>query len=323
MVQKIKKPVIIIGCPRSGTTFLYTLLGKSKELHSLYNESRFLFKSFYNKYPDKYHDDELKPEDLNDEDKKLLLNEFYKYSVNSRTLGLALQKVLLKYTLLRPIGLLIVKLNELFKNLSGRRSRLVEKTPRNVFKIEFMNKLFPDALFIFIKRDGRSNISSLIEGWKKRAGGKKPRTPSLDRELNIQGYEGTNWRFALPPGWHDYADKTLEEVCAYQWLASNEHALKGFENIPNDRKLIISYEELTEKTPVLIQTICNFADIEYTKEMQDLAEAKPVINTLDGKKPSKDKWKKNEAVMKKTYPMIKAMMERLGYKLETEENLVY
>lgn len=312
---KIKKPVIIIGCPRSGTTLLYTILGQSNYLYSLYNESRFIFKKFYrnkemgNKI---YFDDLLNENDLTNSDIEFLRSEFDKYTFNNRILGLLMQKGLRKSLILKPLEYGITKINKLTKNIFMSKYRMIEKTPRNCLKIPFINKLFPDCKFIFLKRDGRSNISSLIEGWRHRKGG-VGRIPKPNLPLNIKGYNDKLWRFILPPGWQEYRNKSLEEVCAFQWVASNEAAIRDLKHIPEERKYTISYEELIENTPFIIKNLCKFIEIPYSQEVRKITEKLPIVNPIGGN-PNKDKWKKNEKLIERAYPMIEPIMIELGYK---------
>ncbi|MBI3308393.1 MAG: sulfotransferase [Candidatus Melainabacteria bacterium] len=322
MKSFIEKPVIILGCPRSGTTLLFTILGHSKQLYSLYNESRFIFKGFYKKRIKEgieYHNDKLNFEDLDEETKSYFLHEFYRYSLNNRLVGLALHKILRKHFLLNPFVSLITRFNSLYKDTFIESYRIVEKTPRNCFKVSFMNKLFPDAKFIYIKRDGRSNISSLLEGWRKRKGGKK-RFPGLSKPLNIKDYSGSGWHFVLPPKWEEYSDKTLAEVCAFQWVSSNQAILDGLKEIEANRKYEISYEELSENTSGVVEQICNFIDIPYSQEIKKIAEKPPVVNTFS--RPNKDKWKRHEAELEKIYFMIQPMMNVLGYSLGEKKQAV-
>ena len=163
---KIKKPIIIIGCPRSGTSLLFTILSASKHLWSLYRESNDIWENFYKFTHKEFKNELLTQEDLNEESKSFLLKEFHKYSFNNYYLGYVLREYLLKNDSLKPLSMPILQANLLYKNLLVKEYRLVEKTPKNCFRISFMNKLFNDCRFIFLKRDGRSNINSLIEGWK-------------------------------------------------------------------------------------------------------------------------------------------------------------
>ena len=321
---KIKKPVIIIGCPRSGTTLLYTILSESRLLYSLYNESRFIFKKFYEKKEKEnqiYFDDFLSESDLTNSDKELLITEFEKYTLNNRMLGLLMQKGLRKSPVFKPLEVGITKINELSKNAFMSEYRMVEKTPRNCLKIPFVNELFPDCKFIFLKRDGRSNISSLIEGWKHRKGG-VGRIPKLNLPLDIKGYDDKLWRFILPPGWQEYRNKSLEEVCAFQWLASNEAVIRDLRDIPEERKYTISYEELIENAPKIIRSICEFIEIPYSKEVKKITEDLPIVNPIGGN-PKKDKWKKNEKLIERVYPMIEPMMNELGYVVSNTQKVQY
>jgi hypothetical protein len=315
--QKIKfdRPIIIIGCPRSGTTLLFTLLNSSPELNSLYEESRFLFRKFYLQEEKKsrfFYDDALNPDDMTDQDKAMLLRLFHEHSFQNRFIGQLVNKAVRKYSATRWIAPYLAKLNAMLK---PRSYRFVEKTPRNCFKIELLNELFPDAYFIFIKRDGRANISSLIQGWKKRkkeAFDEIKRIPRLNRELNFKNFDGKLWRFTLPPGWSDHVDGNLEEACAYQWYKSNESALESLEKIPDSRKLTISYEDLVSNTADVIKEICDFTEIEYNSTLKKLVEKPPEVNYLDGK-PKQDKWKQNAAAIESVRPIIEDTMKKLGY----------
>lgn len=315
MKTKITKPIIIIGCPRSGTTLLFTLLNSSPELYSLYEESRFLFRKFYLKREKQnifYLDDALKPDDMKKTDRNILLNDFHNHSFKSRLLGQLVNKGIRKYSATRWIAAYLAKINGFFKR---KPYRLVEKTPRNCFKIELLNELFPDAYFVFIKRDGRSNISSLIQGWRKRekeSFDEIKRIPRINKELNFSNFVGKLWRFALPPGWHAYSDKSLEEVCALQWQKSNQAALEDLSKIPDSRKMTISYEDLVADTASVIKSICDFTEIEYNTTIQKLAEKPPEVNYLDGK-PKHDKWKQNADAIERVRPMIAETMTALGY----------
>lgn len=311
----ITKPIIIIGCPRSGTTLLFTLLNSSPEIYSLYEESRFLFRHFYLKKEKEgkfFNNDELLNSDMSEGDKYRLLTDFHNHSFKSRFLGQFINKGIRKYSATRWLAKYLAKINGLCKT---KNYRLVEKTPRNCFKVELLTDLFPDARFIFIKRDGKSNISSLIQGWKKR---KKEsfdeikRIPRIDKELNFSNFDGKLWRFAMPPGWQDYVDGSLEEACAYQWLKSNQEALKGLAKVPEAQKITVSYEDLVADTPSVIRQICDFAEIEYNSTIKKLVEKPPEVNYLDGK-PQQDKWKQNAKAINKVRPMIEETMAELGY----------
>ncbi len=298
----IEKPVVIIAAPRSGTTLLWSMLSSSDELWSLYNESRFIFRKFYASHERSFDDDALSPDDCDDSAIEDFRKNFYAYAFNNKYLGYGLQKIIRKNKSLKFLEGAVTRSNVAVKNLIYPKHRLVEKTPRNAFKVALMNKIFPDAKFIYIHRRGESNISSLIEGWRNRSGS-GPRLPALTKELNIKGYEGDTWRFVLPPGWQDYSEKNLEDVCAYQWLKSNQEAISALREIPKERVLTLSYEDFTTKTQAQMERVTKFAEIEFSTKLQALAKKLPQVNYLDSK-PSAGKWKKNSDLIENVRPII-------------------
>ena len=110
--------------------------------------------------------------------------------------------------------------------------RIVEKTPANCFRIRFLKKIFPDAKFIFLVRRGEDVVSSLMEGWKFWS--------------NLQGKEWKygNWHYIVPPNWQTMTDKSLQEICAFQWTQSNLTAWNTLNDACRDQFTIIRHEDL-------------------------------------------------------------------------------
>ncbi len=308
---QIKKPVIIIGCPRSGTSLLFTILSASKHLWSLYRESNDIWEDFYKFTGKEFNNEVLTREDLNEESKEFLLQEFHKYSFNNYYIGYFIREYLQKNNSLKTLSVPITQANLLYKKLIAQEYRLIEKTPKNCFRISFINKLFDDCKFIFLKRDGRSNINSLIEGWL--ANGKYLRMKNPSLSLNIKGYNGKGWNFVMPPAWENYANKSLEEVCAFQWISSNKKAIEGLKEIEDKRKLSISYEELTENTSTTIRKICDFIEIPFVHNLKEISDDPPRVNYVT--KPQREKWRKNSHLIENVYPQIEPIMKELGYSL--------
>jgi hypothetical protein len=312
-MAKIEKPIIILGSPRSGTTFLFTLLNQSKELYSLYEESRFLFRDFYQKYKNKFDNDALLASDLDEEDKENLINNFHRYSFKTKFIGKLVNKGIKKKLKLLDLAKYFANLN--FKAKENKTYRIVEKTPRNAFKVELLKELFPDALFVYIKRDGRSNISSLIEAWKKRELTdlkQSKRLPQITQELNFSNYKGKAWRFTLPPNWQNFINSSLEEVCAFQWKSANDAIQESLKNIDQKQVLEIHYEDLVKETEKTVENLCNFAQIEFNNELKKICVESPAVNYFDGK-PSFDKWKKNEEQINKILPYIEDTQKAMSY----------
>ena len=108
--------------------------------------------------------------------------------------------------------------------------------------------MFPDAHFVYLYRDGRSNVSSLIDGWENH--GHFGLTQFLGESpvpVAIDGGRFREWSFFLPPGWRDYNNATLEQVCAFQWMKANEMALEARSLVPAAQWTEIRYEDLLDQ----------------------------------------------------------------------------
>ena len=75
--MQIKDPVFIIGCPRSGTTLLSTILSSSPELWASYRESHYLWEKFLPDPRDWIFSMYRGAEDYKEEDKKYLDNQYH------------------------------------------------------------------------------------------------------------------------------------------------------------------------------------------------------------------------------------------------------
>lgn len=164
-----------------------------------------------------------------------------------------------------------------------RRKRadiLVEKTPRNSFKIPFMHRIFPSARWIHIVRDGRDAVLSIHRQWQKRMeqqrrsdpmgyarfawsyvcghhGSWRNRGQMLLHEfrqthsinpleyLNQNRWDGrVGWgpRF---PGWREVLETTdLLTFNAWQWRRTVESVVDAWPNLPEERRCFVGYEAL-------------------------------------------------------------------------------
>ncbi len=319
-MNMIRQPVIVIGCPRSGTTMLFTILSQSEQLWSMYRESWNVIRGAYDRgfLDPQAPDDRISAEELSPELREFLLDAFHAYSVNHPLLASLISNHLKLSTYPRSISVpnpllpVFTTLNVIYKNLFVGDYRFLEKTPRNCFRVAFMDKLFPDAKFIFISRDPRTNISSLMEGWKSNAA--EPhykRFPVSPSDFKLSNFDYHKWEYVLPPDWQKLNTKTLEEVCAHQWISSNAYALDDLEKLDQTRVSYIRYEDLTSDTVGTISRIAKFIDIPYSGALKAYAEQPPLVSNRDRQKPSADKWRKNQEAIESLEAQLKPMQERL------------
>ena len=198
------------------------------------------------------------------------------------------------------------------KLLPGNRPvpiRLLEKTPENCLRLPFLLAIFPDARIIHLTRDGRSNVSSLIEGWKQPHLFPGYRVPA---QLEIPGYTRGRWAFTLIPGWRDLLASSLEEVCAWQWIRCNEAVLTHREQIQDQTPVLtVRYEALVTNPAAVLPEIADFIGVDWG-HLAHFSDALPQINVVS--RPELGKWQSlNPEAIARILPLVRPMMDRLGY----------
>jgi len=314
--MRVKKPIFIISCPRSGSSLLFKVLSESKELWSSYRESHYFWKSFLSEPRDPIFSMSLNASDFKEKDREYLENLYHLNTFNDEFSG-ELTRILFFREKLKPLFNSYLSLNKLIKKhlINLKDYRIIDKTPPNVFRVPFIDKLFPDAKYIFLTRDAKTNISSLIDAWLSEGNlfsFKFREFYEYNSRLNIEGYSGKVWKFLNPPGWEDYlSGKSIEEVCAFQWLSANEHALNAFSEMPSEKYLHVRYEDLLADRFNGIQSLCEFCEIEFSKEIKDMIDKDPKVSVVS--LPSKDKWLKNKERIENILGTVEDMQKRLGY----------
>ena len=196
---------------------------------------------------------------------------------------------------------------------------VLDKTCINTLRVAYLHALFPQAKFIFIQRDGRDNVSSMIDGWRlgRSDGGfglAQFFGPSPE-PVAINGGEFREWHFFLPPGWRDYNHASLEEVCAYQWLTANRLALDAARAIPPQQWIGLRYEDIFERPVEMFRDVFARLDVSFDSRMVERCAslASRPTSIVKGA-PKKHKWKENNPqAIERIMPMIAPMMREMGY----------
>jgi hypothetical protein len=333
---QIHKPVFIIGSFRGGTSLLFRLLSESDELWSLYRESNHMWQPWHRDLREVADTVVLKAEDVKESDREHFDKHYHFSTYDNQILG-ELSRIRFLRNRLRPVFNLINVFNYLYKWLKlwifkrqsdakPRAYRIIDKTPPNCFRVEYLAKLYPDAKFIYITRDGLDNTSSLMNAWRSKQKFQFRYRKYLEEYLkplegvqgsrsakyfNIQGYQSDVWKFAMPPGWEAYRDKTLAEVCAFQWLKTHEYALNSLSKLPSERVIRFKFEDLMAEPHHSIEKLCSFLDIEFTWDMQKIVNEMPLVNTFTP--ANKRKSRKNQTDLETIRDYIEPMQQQLGY----------
>ena len=257
------RPIIILAAPRSGSTLLFETLAEAPEVWTIGGESHKFIEGLraLNPMSGQVDSNRLESAHASDRIVQALRQRFTRF--------------------LRDRD------NRRFStNLQIERLRFLEKTPKNALRQPFLEKVFPGAMYVYLFRDPRANISSMMEAWKSDGWVTYPR---------LQDWKGPPWSLLLPPGWQNLNGRSLAEICAFQWETSNRIILDDLEKLPRERWVACDYDDLTRRTAHAIKRICDFAELDLDDRFMARFSGSLPLSYYTQTAPDPDKWRSNEA----------------------------
>ncbi|MGH2701382.1 MAG: sulfotransferase family protein, partial [Actinomycetota bacterium] len=268
----LDRPVFVIGAPRSGTSLLFAILRSSSRLAHWPGEAHEVWEAYYHPALRGWESNLLTASDLTEKAADYIRRQF----------------------------LLI----------AGSRHRLIDKTPRNALRFGFLEALFPDARYVYLRRDGRDNVNSLINAWRT----PHYRTYRLPEPHSIAMVDPAWWKFVLYPGWRPDSGGPLEVVCAKQWAVCNDHALAAAKEIDEERWVEIRYEDLVDRPVSEIGRVMEALELPNEDGVRRRAEAVATTPINIVTPPEQGKWRReNPNEINSILPLIGPTMEALGY----------
>jgi hypothetical protein len=272
---KIKQPVFIIAAPRSGSSLLFETLAKAPGVWTVGGESHWLIERIPQLLP-------WAP--------KVGSNRLTESHLDVRMRSLIPEA-------------LVSRLQDRDKlPFRGGEARVLEKTPKHALRIPFFNALFPDAKFIFLWRDPRENLSSIIDAWNSGGWVTYP---------ELKGWDGKPWSLLLPPEWEALNGRPLEEIAAFQWSRTNQIALDDLEQLPEERWTTVNYAEFLNDPAKTIERLCAFADVEFDTVIEEYVSRPLPLSAHTLTAPAADKWRHNQALIERVLPGLEALSARL------------
>jgi hypothetical protein len=269
-----RRPILVVGCPRSGTTVLLEALLQSPELGSVQSEGHILWDEFHHPRDRDWDSDALGAEDVSKREREYVH---------------------------RAIRLVV------------RGRRFIDKTPESCLRVPYLDALFPDATFVFLRRRGADTVGSLIEAWHARPRFVKYRLP--EPLTGLGPLSGNQWSFALVPGWRDLRQAPLEEICARQYVACNEAVLAARAAMPDERWLDVAYEDLVARPAEELGRLFAELDVAFgagaERYASDLAGN---VSRTSLTAPGEEKWReRNREQVERVLPLLSGVEARLGY----------
>jgi hypothetical protein len=276
--SEIFRPVFITGLGRSGTTILGILLSLHRQVGYL-NEAKALWHVIDPR------------QDINGN-----------YSTNGARYHL---------TATDANSDVVRRAHRLFSHylISTGSSRVVDKYPELIFRVDYVRAIFPDAKFIFITRNGVDVVSSVVQ-WSERLGiksgeytddwwGRNDIKWHYLREQLILDNEtyASVWPIATP-----YLNQTNR--AALEWIVTMQEGLRQEQNHP-DAVVRLAYEDLLADPLGELDLLQRECGLEPDKMVADYAKKRLYDNPTKG-------WPE-------LHPAVNALfretMTRLGYEV--------
>lgn len=279
---EFEKPIFIVSAPRAGSTLLFETLSQFPGLWTIADESHEIIEGIPELHPSAHNfsSNRLTEVDAVPHICSSLRERFARQLQNRN--GLAYLDIPVKER--------------------STRVRFLEKTPKNALRIPFLKTVFPGAIFIYLYRDPRENISSLMEGWRSR---------NFVAYKQLPGWDYREWCFFLPPGWPSLKDCSLAEIAAYQWKTANSYILEDIQVLPASSWHLVRYSDLVKEPKKVIQEISEFAELNWDAHIERVMSQSLPIARRTLSDPSPDKWRKNEREIALVLPNLEPIVSFL------------
>jgi hypothetical protein len=275
MRPHLQRPIFIVAAPRSGSTLLFETLAASDQIATVGGEAHWLVEGIPELRPGApgVDSNRLGAEHCTDRVSELIVNQIVAQLKDNRG---------------RPLSF-------------DTPFRFLEKTPKNALRVPFFDRLFPDALFIFLWRDPYQNLSSIIEAW---------RSGNWKTYNGLEGFDGP-WSLLLPPGWPQLRGKSLPEIAAFQWESTNRILLDDLGALPRRRWSVVNYSDLISNPAAAIRRLCEFADVAFDGPLLERVAGALPLSRFTQTPPAPDKWRRHEAAITSVMPGVRETWRRL------------
>jgi hypothetical protein len=168
---------------------------------------------------------------------------------------------------------------------------MLEKTPKNALRVPFLAAAFPEARFVYLYRDPRPTLASMLEAWSSGGFRTYPQLP---------GWTGPAWSLLLIPGWRELSGAPLARIVAQQWSVTTRILLDDLETLPKDRWQALRYESLIAAPQDEVSRLCQALDLDWDRQLgADLPLARHTVTT-----PRADKWRAHAEAIEAVLPLL-------------------
>jgi len=265
------RPVFIVCPPRSGSTLLFETLAQAPNVHTIGDESHQLIEGVPTLAPAArdFDSNRLEAADATPAVIGALRDSFFA-ALRDRAER-------------RPVATAPV--------------RMLEKTPKNALRVPFLARVFPEARFIYLHRDPRPVLASMMEAWQS---GRFRTYP------NLPGWTGLPWSLLLVPGWRDLVGQPLPHIVAAQWERTTRILLDDLEQLPAGSWTVAQYDALVSDPHTEIRRLCAANGLGWDSV---LPQTLP-LSSYTVSAPDPAKWQRFATEIASVLPLISAQTGR-------------
>lgn len=288
--NKLSKPIIILGAPRSGTSVLARIIGQHPDV-SILREPRLVWR-----YGNDAKSDILEAADARPE----------------------------------VVDYIQQRLGTMLEAEGG--GRMLEKTPSNSLRVPFVDRVFPDARYLHILRNGYDATMSIQSYWRGHTGGvtygRIDQNESILKQ-RIREMHPSQFPYYLPEflgRFMPHTDKSLPKtvwgprlpammqyvksigllpVCALQWRTCTELACHHGRQLGSERYRELWLHQLNRDT---VAALLEFLELDFVPEIESYFETH-----FDKRKPSARHSEATEQELAQMRPWVEPTMQWLQH----------
>ncbi|HXS02851.1 MAG TPA: sulfotransferase [Rhodanobacter sp.] len=264
------RPVFIVSSPRSGSTLLFETLAQARGLYTIGRESHALIEGMA--------------------------------ALNAGQLGYASNRLPASAATPAVVQELRQRMWAELRDRDGvpptdAPVRVLEKTPKNALRVPFLAEVFPQARFVYLYRDPRQTLSSMIEAWQ---------SGRFRTYAGLPGWEGLPWSMLLVPGWRELNGRSLQQIVAAQWEITTQTLLDDLSALPAGRCEVVHYDAFLANPADEVARLCKSLDLTWDRP---LGEALP-LSRYTVSEPAADKWRRHADLIDEVLPALQATRDR-------------
>lgn len=203
---------------------------------------------------------------------------------------------------------------------------VVEKTCANSLRVEFVDHIFPEAKYIFIRRNGFDVVCSALKRWQAKLDlgylAKKARfVPLMDLPYYVFLYLWNRiYRLASKQKrlafWGPKLDNmdsllknhSLEEVCALQWKRCIDRSIEALISLSSNRWVEVAYEDFVQSPRLELERI--LTSLGFKAESLALDQA---VDKVSKASLGKGRSELKESQIHRLEPLISDTLKKYGY----------